>query len=319
MPPHALHDAGYRPAFSGHETFPPRYGWLKKGFDAVAAAKTPKEAKSIFFEEAAIARFGVGKNMVAAIRHWCEAACVITSTENGDGLVPTPFGRAIFADTGIDPYMEEDATIWLFHAHIAHYGKATAWYWFFNYFDQTSFTRAELIEELQKLGATQNWQRLSETTIRRDVECLVRAYAGGRGAAWGLHEESADSPLAELGLILPLGSRDRFQATRGPKPTLPASVFVWALWRFFADRTAAQTASLESLAYEAGGPGRIFLLDETDLSLRLSAVEADSDGAFRWSETAGLKQIVRVKSLSEAQALRLATKSMRARTREQAA
>jgi hypothetical protein len=53
--------------------------------------------------------------------------------------------------------------------------------------------------------------------------------------------------------------------------------------------------------------------------LRLSAVEADSDGAFRWSETAGLKQIVRVKSLSEAQALRLATKSMRARTREQAA
>lgn len=319
MASHNLHDPGYKPAFSGHETFPPRYGWLKKGFDAVSDADTARSAKSLFFDDAAIARFGVGKNMVASIRHWCEAAGVIASTENSDGLTPTRFGKAIFADGGVDPYMEEDATIWLFHAHIAHNSRATAWYWLFNFFDQTSFTRAELIEELQKLGVAQGWQRLSETTIRRDVECLVRAYAGGRGSAWGAHEESGDSPLAELGLIRPFASRDRFQIARGPKPTLPPGVFAWALCRYFADRKGVQTASLESLAYEAGGPGRIFLLDEADLTRRLSEIESDSDGAFRWSETAGLKQVVRVKQPTDAQALKLATKGMRGRTREQAA
>ena len=30
-----LYEDGYRPQLSGHETFPLRYGWLKKAFDAV--------------------------------------------------------------------------------------------------------------------------------------------------------------------------------------------------------------------------------------------------------------------------------------------
>ena len=29
----------YRPQFSAHETFPLRYGWLKKAFDAVRATE----------------------------------------------------------------------------------------------------------------------------------------------------------------------------------------------------------------------------------------------------------------------------------------
>jgi hypothetical protein len=319
MPPHALLEKGYKPAFSGHETFPPRYGWLKKGLDAVHNAPTPKKAKALFSDQSAIARFGVGKNMVSAIRHWCEVGGVIAATESSDGLSPTRFGKAIFADDGLDPYMEEDATIWLFHAHIAHNVRATSWYWFFNYLDQSTFSRADLVDELQRLGAAQDWQRLSETTIRRDIECLVRTYTGGRGAAFGAHEETADSPLAELGLLRPLGARDRFQLVRGSKPTLPARVFAWALWRFFADRGAAQTASLESLAYEAGAPGRIFLLDEQDLAQRLSTIEADTEGTFRWSETAGLRQVVRVKQVSEAQAFKLATRGMRSTGKERAA
>ncbi|MEK7854647.1 MAG: DUF4007 family protein, partial [Acidobacteriota bacterium] len=30
-----LFEPNYRPSFSGHETFPLRYGWLKKAFDRV--------------------------------------------------------------------------------------------------------------------------------------------------------------------------------------------------------------------------------------------------------------------------------------------
>jgi hypothetical protein len=319
MPANALLEKGYRPAFSGHETFPPRYGWLKKGFDAVHTAPDAKRAKAIFSDESAIARFGVGKNMVTSIRHWCELAGVIMATDSGDGLAPTRFGNAIFADDGLDPFMEEDATIWLLHANIALNVRATAWHWMFNHFDQAMFSRADLVGELQRLGVSQGWQRLSETTIRRDVECLVRTYAGGRGAAWGAHEETADSPLAELGLLRPIGGRDRFQLVRGPKPTLPESVLAWVLWRYFDDRGAAQTASVESLAYEAGSPGRIFALDEQDLTQRLSVIEAETAGAFRWSETAGLRQVVKVKSLTEAQAFKLATRGIRTAKRGQAA
>ena len=32
-----LTETEYKPQFSGHGTFPMRYGWLKKAYDAVAA------------------------------------------------------------------------------------------------------------------------------------------------------------------------------------------------------------------------------------------------------------------------------------------
>ena len=61
MPHRPLYAQDYRPQFSGHETFPLRYGWLKKAFDRVAETEDTSENKSLCWGEDAIARFGVGK------------------------------------------------------------------------------------------------------------------------------------------------------------------------------------------------------------------------------------------------------------------
>jgi hypothetical protein len=50
-----------------HETFTPRYGWLKKGYDAA------KVDGYVFKAGDSIERLGVGKNMVRSIRFWCQA------------------------------------------------------------------------------------------------------------------------------------------------------------------------------------------------------------------------------------------------------
>jgi hypothetical protein len=52
------------PIFAKHETFHPRYGWLKKGFDKST------EDEILFLREDAPVTLGVGKNMVKAIRYW---------------------------------------------------------------------------------------------------------------------------------------------------------------------------------------------------------------------------------------------------------
>ncbi len=44
--------------FSGHQTFVFRYGWLEKGVRGV------NECSTLFSEEDALVRLGVGKNMV---------------------------------------------------------------------------------------------------------------------------------------------------------------------------------------------------------------------------------------------------------------
>ena len=79
----------------------------------------------------------------------------------------------------------------------------------------------------------------------------------------------------------------------GPKTTLSDGVFVYALiafWsRYFSN---AATLLFETIAHAPGGPGRVFLFDENDVADRLATLDEVTRGKLRWSETAGLKQVV---------------------------
>src|SRR5690349_2116904 len=108
-----LFEDGYRHQLSGHETFPLRYGWLKKAFDAIDATQKQAENKWVFLRDDAIARFGVGKNMVASMRHWAVAADIIAESQGSNFIQTTEFGRKLFGPCGFDPYMEYPATLWL--------------------------------------------------------------------------------------------------------------------------------------------------------------------------------------------------------------
>lgn len=288
-----LFDDVYRHQFSGHETFPLRYGWLKKAYDATAeAGDDPDSKRAVFNAEDAIARFGVGKNMVSSMRHWASASDVVEG--EGDRVRVTAFGKRIFgARGGYDPYMENQATMWLVHLNLCGRPTKTSWYWFFNHFGAHSFRRDDLVQALLRLAASREWKRVSETTVRRDVECLLRTYAAPVSSSAGTPEDALESPLAELGLVRTVGRRDDYQAVRGPKPTLPDGVFACALHRFWETVGAAQTLSFEMVAHAPGSPGRAFLLDEAALADRLLGLEDATEGLFRWSETAGLRQVVR--------------------------
>jgi hypothetical protein len=111
--------------------------------------------------------------------------------------------------------------------------------------------------------------------------------------------------LSELGLIRDF--RGHFQLVRGPKRTLPNSVFLFALNEFWKRYGTTSTLSLEAIAHEPGAPGRVFLLDEADLAERLLTLEDITKGAFKWSETAGLKQIMKVRELSNSDLKRILT------------
>ena len=99
-----LFQDGYRHQFSGHETFPLRYGWLKKAFDAVQATEEQTENKWVFLREDSIARFGVGKNMVASMRHWATATGMIEESAS-QSLQTTRLGRKLLSKKGLDPFM----------------------------------------------------------------------------------------------------------------------------------------------------------------------------------------------------------------------
>jgi len=71
--------------FSGHESFPCKTLWLKKGYDFVVAGND-------FNRPEAVIELGVGKNMVASIRFWLRSFGV---TENDK---PTELADYLFND-----------------------------------------------------------------------------------------------------------------------------------------------------------------------------------------------------------------------------
>jgi len=296
-----LYQAESKPLFSGHETFPLRYGWLKKVYDTISKNSNDPDNKHIFLKDDAIARFGVGKNMVASMRHWAMCCGVITEDEPTGHLIPTAFGDFLFGPRGNDPYLENLASIWHLHWYLCSCDNSrplkTTWFWVFNHFNEVNFKRDDLVEGLMKLAKARNWQRVSRTTVQRDVECLVRMYETRTSNNIGTVEDNLESPMAELGLIR--GIKGYFHLVRGPKPTLPNGIFTMALDSFWNHIGTSHSISFEMIAHEPGSPGRIFLLDESDIIDRLLVLENLTQGTLRWSETAGLKQVLRDHPLGE--------------------
>ena len=78
------------PVFARYETFHPRFGWLKKGFDRAA------QDLKVFLTDDAPVRVGVGKNMVRSIRYWCSAFKLLEDDQ------PTEFGIQLLGQEGWD-------------------------------------------------------------------------------------------------------------------------------------------------------------------------------------------------------------------------
>jgi len=281
--------AARAPHFSGHETFPLRQMWLKKAFDH--ADKAERIPKSVFADESAIAAFGVGKNMVASIRHWA-LACDLIDEDAGDSHPLTELAKAVYADDGFDPYSENATTAWMAHWSLAGKGRrSTTWHWLFNHVTAPTFTRDELETPLADYARALGAKRLSATTLSRDLETCLRSYAPRM--AGGSPEDFAEPMLGELGLL----SEERkghFAFRRGPKSTLTDGMFAFALVDFW-ERSAKDLSSLafEAIAYGEGSPGRVFKLDEASVADRLFGLDDLTRGDLKTTDTAGLRQVHR--------------------------
>ncbi|MCY3994470.1 MAG: DUF4007 family protein [Caldilineaceae bacterium] len=299
-----LYHDDYTPQLSGHETFPLRYGWLKKAFDAVQDSKDTEDNREVFSGPDAIARFGVGKNMVVSMRHWANATGIIEESPGQKGISTTALGQLIFGEQGLDPFMEAPATSWLIQWHLCGKATKTTWFWAFHHHPSISFERETLISGIKQLAEDREWPRASLHTIRRDVACFIRTYVTQSPPRNTSFEDSLDSPLTELGLIRPGGKRDEFRFVRGSKPSLGPGVFCYAVTDFWnRSFSNANTLSFEALNHEPGSPARVFMLEENDMVDMLAALEETSDGIYRWSETAGLKQLIRSRPISTEEAL----------------
>jgi Protein of unknown function (DUF4007) len=155
-----------QPVFARHETFHPRFGWLKKGFD-----RASRDA-GIFLEDDAPVRLGVGKNMVRSIRYWCSAFKLLRDDQ------PTDFGRQLLGQDGWDTYLEDPASLWLLHWKLLESpSSATAWNFIFNSFRLAEFTVEDLFYQLCDYRDREA-SRISDSSLKQRCELCVADVRG---------------------------------------------------------------------------------------------------------------------------------------------
>jgi len=291
----SLHSATTRnPVFARHETFHPRFGWIKKGFDAVV--KDPE----VFLRDDAPVRLGIGKNMARSIRYWCSAFKMLkedsTSSKSrlgnspSRGLWATDLGSKLLSDEGWDPFLEDPTSLWLLHWNLLKPPcYATAWELTFNHFRQLEFSAEDLFLALCDYRENLS-TRVADSSLKKDITCILRMYAEQDSKARP-NEETLDCPFTELGLIYGAGDSKRYLFQVGSKGNLPDEMIVAAALEFSSRVGQKQrTIALSRLAFDADSPGLVFKLSESAISEAIEKVACKSD-SIRLEDTAGLIQL----------------------------
>jgi hypothetical protein len=280
-------------AFGRHESFSLRYGWLTKGFQSFELDQ------DIFNSPDSIVTLGVGKNMVNAIRHWLRATRLVEITP--DKKETTPLGTALFSKNGWDPYLEDEATIWLIHWLLATNPEhATTWYWFFNHFHKPEFTSKEVVSALISFAAEQITAKTSSTTIKNDAAVLLRMYVQKNNNSKIALEEVLDSPLSLLNLISYLPATKSYQSKLTSREELPLGVLAFAITELLNENGQTEIP-IEDLMYSKNrmvAPGLIFRLSENALLTKLEQLIHYIPGVYEIRETAGIHQLYKLKSIA---------------------
>lgn len=287
--------------FTGHDTFPLRYGWLYKAINHLKYKENSKksEDESIY---AAIVELGVGKNMVKAIQYWAEASNVV-SVERVDGQLlhnVTKKGKYLFGDggdnKGQDPYLEQPGSIWLLHFWLNFNDEIlTSYRYFFNYANFQYFEKQKLIDDcFDDARRLVKSEPSNISTIKKDVDCFLSMYSKKlKSQTKKVDEEHFTSPLAELNLIEDNG-RSFYISNLAERPEIPIQIFVYTLIEFFKVETKdsnVNTIDFDSLLSKPCSPGRIFRLSEAGLGQLLDEVENYTNRSISWVDSLGLRQV----------------------------
>ncbi|AFV11905.1 hypothetical protein Tph_c17020 [Thermacetogenium phaeum DSM 12270] len=266
-----------------HETFTPRYGWLKKGYDAVL------QNGDVFKARDSIERLGVGKNMVSSIRFWCQAFKLIEPDSHGY-IRPTKLGHSLLDDEGWDPYLEDVASLWLLHWQLfIPPFQAVSWPLAFNKCNLWSFDIKQLAGVIKSVA--QKYPRfasLSEKSFERDASCIIRMYSDVSSTK----EYEIECPFAQLGIIRRAEEKNHYSFDTAEKPNLPPLIFAAACFSYIHSYASGKqkTMSLQRLTYDFNSPGVVFKVPESAVGSCLYAAGKEFE-SFSLVDTMGSIQL----------------------------
>ena len=238
----------------GNETFALREGWLTKGIKLVKDSNS-----NPFLDEDAIIKFGMGTNMIKALRYYLNISGMIVDKKNQ---------CCINAENGIDilikkdPYFEDDFCYFLFHYLIvSNIEKKTVFSFLFNNIETEIFTKEDVVDVIRKTASSSN-EKINDKTLNTDVNVALNMYAKEKKIE--NVEDTYISPLINLKLIKKVDSNYYKKVSENTK-YLPASLVYYSIINCM--REGEDAINLNDLTNRENSPVKVFNLNREQFNL----------------------------------------------------
>ncbi|MCQ2305763.1 MAG: DUF4007 family protein [Bacteroidales bacterium] len=266
--------------FSGHESFPCKTLWLKKGYDFIMAGKN-------FYAPTAVVDLGVGKNMVSAVRYWYKAFGL--NKESGTAWIAD---YILDSQTGKDPFLEDLGTLWLMHFLLIHSEEASLYKMFFVDFqkERRVFDRDNVVSFVKRKMMEASKENLfNENTVKKDVGVLLLNYCLPRNPQ---SNEDFSTLLMDLDLLRQSEKKDKFEDNKdkyffnieGKKQVTP-EIFLFAL--LLTKEDADNSISYDTLR----DVGLMFCMTDLEVIDMLNQLSETYSDALTYSDVAGIRQL----------------------------
>ena len=232
--------------FSGHETFVCRHYWLKKGYDFIAHQKK-------FTADDAVVELGVGKNMVTSIHYWLRAFDIVDDKDN-----LTDLALHLLDDNGWDPFLEDEATLWLLHYKLHKKRYASIYHIIFTELrkQKPEFTRKHFFSFLANEKGN-----FTERTLKDDFSVFNRTYLNDNLKDV---EDGYSGLLSDLNLLREFKNQKDavFNIENKERPNIPPEIIFYSILE---NKLYGNTISFDNLYLDEDGPGTIFALNKEGL------------------------------------------------------
>lgn len=269
--------------FRAHETFSIRKGWLHKGMRHVINNPRVFVDKDINSMD----EFGLGANMVKALRYWLQATGLTTENLGGNNRNQelTEFGHLVWNN---DSYLEEDGTLFLIHYFLStNKDLATAWYYFFNIYKVVEITQDSFVNGMRTYLLESDY-KVAERALGEDFDCIIKTYYdNGKNTS---PENNMSCPLSDLGLIRPSNEKDKTFIKHSPNQTAINPLIVLAIIiRENEKNNGENEIKISKIETDECNVGKVFNLDTFSIASYLDKLQ--NMGLIKVNRTAGLDLI----------------------------
>jgi hypothetical protein len=223
--------------------------------------------------------------MVSAIRYWLKAFNIIDGKDN-----PTKFGiKLLDSKDGYDPFLEDDASLWLLHYQLVKTGIASTYSIMFNEFrkEKLFFNKDTFVNYLKRRRETESSLTFNEKTVADDFVVFIKMYQNSEGSKDV--EDSFSGILSEIELLKTIGKGkdEQYQIENTERDKLPEAVLLFSI---LDNPNYGDSIGLNSLEYDNNSPGSIFCLNRSGLTNKISEIVNENKN-ITFTDHAGIKEL----------------------------